>query len=415
MKRFTLWVSAALLLFVLPACDDLLKVDAPTLVSANDLNDPQYAQLLVNGVLSDFGNAFSRYSLVSGVMGNELNDATFTAARWPVDQRDVPSFQTRYVDGPEYGVYAPLSTARWAADDVANRLQAWTDAQVPNRARLLATTLAMSAYSHLLLGEGFCSVAIDLSAELPRAEVFRRTEARFSEAIAAAEAAGDANLRQLALIGRARVRLNLGQYQTAAADVRNIPLSFAYTMDRSANSTRQNNFIGAQFVGGSITVSPPYRGLTVDGVPDPRVSVTNSGRITAGVPIWIPTKYATITAPIVIASGREAALIVAEFEARSGDIAVAVNLINSLRATHSLPAFASADRATVLAQVLEERRRELFLESHNLFDLTRLDVPLFPAPGTAYPIEGDSRGGVYGSDRCLPLPDVERFNNPNIP
>ena len=32
-----------------------------------------------------------------------------------------------------------------------------------------------------------------------------------------------------------------------------------------------------------------------------------------------------------------------------------------------------------------------------------------PAPGAAYP-----HGGVYGHTVCLPLPDIERVNNPNI-
>ena len=42
--------------------------------------------------------------------------------------------------------------------------------------------------------------------------------------------------------------------------------------------------------------------------------------------------------------------------------------------------------------------------------MQRFNVALNPAAGTAYPI----KGGTYGTTRCLPLPDVERFNNPNI-
>jgi len=33
-----------------------------------------------------------------------------------------------------------------------------------------------------------------------------------------------------------------------------------------------------------------------------------------------------------------------------------------------------------------------------------------PAKTTPFPL----KGGTYGDTRCLPLPDVERFNNPNI-
>jgi starch-binding outer membrane protein, SusD/RagB family len=64
-----------------------------------------------------------------------------------------------------------------------------------------------------------------------------------------------------------------------------------------------------------------------------------------------------------------------------------------------------------MAQLVEERRRELFLEGRRLWDVRRLDLPLVPAPGEPYEIGG----GEYGAQRCFPLPDVERNNNPNIP
>jgi hypothetical protein len=60
-------------------------------------------------------------------------------------------------------------------------------------------------------------------------------------------------------------------------------------------------------------------------------------------------------------------------------------------------------------QIIEERRRELFLEGHRLGDLRRYGLTFQPASGTAY-----FGGGVYGTQTCFPLPDVERVNNPNI-
>ena len=66
--------------------------------------------------------------------------------------------------------------------------------------------------------------------------------------------------------------------------------------------------------------------------------------------------------------------------------------------------------AQVRAQVIEERRRELFLEGHRLGDMRRFQVPLNPATGTTY----TTGGGTYGDQTCFPLPDVEKINNPNI-
>ena len=66
--------------------------------------------------------------------------------------------------------------------------------------------------------------------------------------------------------------------------------------------------------------------------------------------------------------------------------------------------------AEVLAQVIEERRREFFLEGHRFNDVRRFNLPLEPAVGAPF-----ASGGTHGDQRCFPLPDVERLNNPNIP
>jgi starch-binding outer membrane protein, SusD/RagB family len=66
--------------------------------------------------------------------------------------------------------------------------------------------------------------------------------------------------------------------------------------------------------------------------------------------------------------------------------------------------------AQIKATIIEDRRRELFLEGHRLGDLRRYNLTFTPAAGTAYP----GGGGLYGTQTCFPLPDVERVNNPNI-
>ena len=77
----------------------------------------------------------------------------------------------------------------------------------------------------------------------------------------------------------------------------------------------------------------------------------------------------------------------------------------------TLPAtFASTDSATIMNQVIDERRRELFLQSQRFYDINRFNLPLIPAPGVSY----GYKGGFYGDMRCFPLPDVERQNNPTL-
>jgi hypothetical protein len=128
--------------------------------------------------------------------------------------------------------------------------------------------------------------------------------------------------------------------------------------------------------------------------------------------IYIPAKYnaATLTAgealPMPITRYAEAQLILAE--AQSGTNAA--NIINTMRAAVGLnPYTGPTDDASITALLASERQRVLFLEGFRGFDIERLALPLVPAAGSAY-----LQGGVYGATVCLPVPDIERDNNPNI-
>jgi hypothetical protein len=108
-----------------------------------------------------------------------------------------------------------------------------------------------------------------------------------------------------------------------------------------------------------------------------------------------------------IATGIEAQLILAE--ARGG--AAGVTVLNTLRARAgvALPPLTAQETANVDAAVAEERRRELFLQGNRWFDVKRFNLPQVPAAGALY-----AKGGVYGDQRCWPLPDAEKLANPNF-
>ncbi len=411
MKSITLTFLKQLMVFVVAvllfiSCDSLLNVDTPSFVSADDLENPELAELIVTGAASDFEFAFQGYVLTGAIFGNELGDATFTAARWEVDQRRIRPASTRFVNAADFGVYAPLSTARFAADDALRRLDEWTDQQVPNRTALIARAAAYSGYSHLLMGEAFCTASFDLGPELPRQDVFNRAVDRFNQAISAAQTAGEDDIMHMASVGLGRTLLNLGQPGPAADAVSAVPDGFRFDVSASAETGRRNNRIFAQFNSQAVTVNPGYRDLEVEGESDPRVPVEFDAVNSAGTEVFITTKYGGFGTPIPLARSAEAMLITAEAEGGQ----TAVNIINQLRAEHNLPSFSSTDEQEIFDQIVEERIREFFLESHTLFDLMRYDLPLSPAPGSQYRDQNDT----YGDQRCMPLPDVERDNNPNI-
>jgi hypothetical protein len=84
---------------------------------------------------------------------------------------------------------------------------------------------------------------------------------------------------------------------------------------------------------------------------------------------------------------------------------------NRGRSGVGLPPYSGpTDAASVQAYLISERSRELFLEGQHFWDINRFNLPLDPAVGTPYP----GKGGTYADLRCMPLPDIERINNPNL-
>lgn len=422
--RWTRLIGVSLVAgLVLSGCDILdraMSVEAPGMVDADDMSDPANAHLLVSGAIADFNCALGAYIINGALLGNELRDASVTAGRFPLDMRtidDTSPYGVNGCNGNPPGIYRPLSTAIWSSNNALESLESWTDDEVEDRIDLIGQAAAYSGYSHVLMGEGFCSSVIEENGpEVQPAQIFEVAVQRFTKAIESARAAQNDEIVDLALLGRARANLNLGKLSDAAHDARELldrNPSFSKVDVGSSTSSRRYNRIGAEFFSGNVTVDPSYRDLTIDGVPDVRVEAFDTG--TEGhdseSPVWMVTKYGTERSadirelPTPVGSWREAHLIIAEAEGGQ----TAVEHINILRGHWGLPHFSSSDPDEIREQVIEERKRELYLEGHHLWDLRRFELPQTPAPGEPY-----RQGGFYGDVRCFELSAVERNNNPNL-
>jgi hypothetical protein len=405
---------------IVAACNssELLDVDTPASVPVDLIEDPKNATLMVNSAVADFECALGSMIAVEGIISDELADAQLGAAAWPYDRRDANTqpggaYGTNACTANQTpGIYNPLSTARWDADHALTNLTTWTDAEVPNRQALLAKAALYAGLSYSLIGMSMCSAAFDLGPEVNQAGIFALAEQRFTTAITAAQASSQASLLNAAYVGRARVRLFLANKAGAATDAALVPQGFVLNAANDATDNRLYNRIYAitqQF--GYYTVDPLVRNLTTEkGEVDPRASskATATRPADAKAVIWVPNKYAAgDAAPTRIASYEEAQLILAE--AQGG--AAAVTIINALRSAAGLQGYTGpTDAASIQALIIDERRRALFLEGFRNYDMQRFNVPFNPAVGAPFP----SKGGTYGNTRCLPLPDVERFNNPSI-
>ena len=418
--------ALALSALVSVACQDLttLTQSNPGQLSAATAYVPANAQLLVNGAAEDFFCAYARYVVGSGLFTDELSVAISNATNFDYDRRTLTpssSYGTGGCAGNQQPpIYSTLSTARASADTVLAKLKGWSDADMPagvNRTRLMGQAAAYAGYSLILLGEGMCSAALNVGPEMTPAQLFAEAKLRFDEALTAATTANDAATLNLARLGRARTQLNLGQHAGAATDAALIPATFvANTANDAVNVRRQNYSFFSINQSSFSTVDPSFRGVTLNGAADPRVAVTDANRngTTSGTRIFTPDKYPAFGTVMPIARYAEAQLIVAEARIVANDLTGAATAINAARNTRAnMPQYSATGQtqAQVQAQLVEERRRELFLEGHRLGDLRRWSTPLLPAAGGAFP----GGGGNYGTQSCFPLPDVERINNPNIP
>ena len=432
LARRRIALAATALSVLSTACTEItsLKQENPGALSVETLYRPANAPLLVNGAIGDFECAFNRYVVGSGLFADEVSVAIAQTVNFDYDARRVntnATYGTNNCSSPtpspsqQPGIYTPLSVARATADTAAAKLEGWTDAEVPNRARLIGQAYAYAGYSLILLGESMCSAAINLGPEIQPPALFAEAVIRFTKSITAATTANDATTLNLARLGRARALLDLGggsNSATAAADAALIPATFVVNTSPDAVNTRRQNTVFITISQSSFsTVDPSFRNVLVPGgtTQDPRVVVTDLNRsgTATGSRLFIPAKHAAVTSPIRIASYAEAQLIVAEQAATTGNLAEAEAAINRARArTAGVPAYArpvGATTADLVTQIIEERRRELFMEGHRLGDMRRYGIAFAPAAGSAYPF-----GGVYGTQTCFPLPDVERINNPTI-
>lgn len=408
MRLMTVFLMACLVVTI-TACKGILDVELPTRVPAGTLDDPALASTLVQGAVADFECAYSNYVAATGLLTDELVESTGFIAWFTWDQRRILSSDGTLGSGSctsaGYGLYTPLHTARFQAADAYERIQAYADDAVPSRTSLLATAAAYEGYAITLLGEGFCSIAIDAGPELTRQQSLAKAEERFSDAIQLATTAGNSAILNMALVGRARVRMDLGKGAEAIADAELVPEGFVYNATYSSvNERRRNQVFVDNQVNMYVSVDPRFRALEVDGVIDSRVPTAYAGRKgnDGATDLWLADQYTSDEAPIPIATWNEAQLILAE--AKGGQDAV--DAINRLRDKAGLPLFSSSDATEIAAQVREERRRELFLTGHRLNDMLRFELP--------FDTGVNAKGIPYGETTCLPLPDVERSGNPNF-
>jgi starch-binding outer membrane protein, SusD/RagB family len=326
------------------------------------------------------------------------------------------------------------------AETAHREITGWAG-QIGNSDRLLATAATYAGLTYQVFGETYCELTVDVGPLMQPNEVLARSEEWFTTALNHMGTmdyaiVSTSSLRQLALLGRARARLARGDLQGAAEDARQIQPDFVAYVTRDASvRPRWNHTYRTLNVQGYSAVADVvqwqgqpvpftgYRNLSIDaqgrstiggrpvmndGVPDPRVPVQFMNEfLQDGVTDnFAQRKYLSTAHDIPLARWAEAQLILAEVEGG----AAAVARINAIRDANHLPRYQGpTDAASIRDLIIEERRREFFLEGRFLAEKLRQDL-WFPRG-----VGANHKAVTYGNATCFMMPLSEYQNNPNIP
>ena len=422
------------LLFALGACDfadDLLSVELPGRVQAEDLTNPTFATTLMLSAVGDFECALASHIWVVGIWTLEFYNSNQTRTKNVIALRDTAvksvsslgsaSMQPNCRESNPPPLASALHIARVQGQNAIAIISEFDASEVSSKDFNIGVSYAYQGYSVELLSEAMCSVTFDAGPILPRESGFEMAQGQFLQAIdflgrvtSGPNVSEAQSVMNMAKIGYARASLQLGDAAGVLRFQNDVPQGFVRWADRTGTTAQTRNWIAEETSNESISVYDDLLNLEVQGVPDPRVSVRDEGRTGSDniSPMRTQLKYTSVADDIPFATWRELQISIAEVEGGQ----VAVGIINQLRDTveelpwvtgdHNLPHFSSNDAAEIHDQVVEERRRELWLQGTHIGDMLRNNIP-FVAGLTP-------KGEVYGPLTCIPLEEREEVNNPNI-
>jgi hypothetical protein len=267
------------------------------------------------------------------------------------------------------------------------------------------------------LAEIFCEGALHVGPPLTPAQMLDSAIVRLQLAVTVAGAITSTEATRIlntARVGLARAYLQKGENQAAISAAGLVPATFVSSTVQVDDPQARGRLSNGVFITSSGTtqiVAGLYRALN-----DPRVTFVDAGiNAQDGVNrLFRQTKYTSFTAPIRIASGLEARYIAAEAQLELGNTAPALALIAERRTAGSQPAFTGTTTAAVMAELMDQRARDFWLEAKHLGDILRNPTAAALVPPVGSPFYKPAYGNFLPI-ACLPIPFAEKANNPNFP
>lgn len=394
--------------------------------------------------------------LFGGLLADEWATASTFVQNDEVDEVD--ERRTKLDNSTVAFAFRKLERVRTAVNQAMPAVRQYrpTDAQLNQK---IAELYLARAFAELQLASDFCNGiplsnaakldgTIEYGPPLPGAQVFGAAVASADSGLAVLGSATDAESQRVGnalRITKARALLGTAtagsaNYTAAAALVSGVPTSYTYQHTYAAGSG-SNALWGQPNSGRRYNVGDSVEGnarniLVQNNLPffsakDPRVpavyTISTSGKDTTkaqdGLVFSRTTTLWGQETPVDVANGIDARLIEAEAKLQAGDAAGMLSILNALRAapqklgTVTTPVLSAlGDPGTNAARVdllFREKAFWTFSRGQRLGDLRRLIRQYGRTPDTTFPVGPHYRGGTYGSDVNLPVPQQEE-NNPNF-
>jgi hypothetical protein len=422
------------------APSDVLDVTDPDIINPSDVQSPAGADAVRVGALARLNSATTGYPvngddtifLLGGLFTDEWQNGDSFIGRQEVDQRVITP-QNSFVTAAN----RLLHRARLSSEQAVQLLKKYNPSAPGWQ---VAEMYFVQAYVETLVGEHFCnglvfSTVIDGREEygkpITSAAAFERALAHADSGLAlvTGSTASDTRVRNALRVTRGRILMNLNRATDAAAAVAGVPSNFHYDLLHSATTNSNsawnyNNLNRRYSVGGKEGTN----GLDFAGAKDPRVpvcqggdaackaaGVTQTSRDDLGKPFNVQLLWPARESPVALVDGIEARMIEAEAQLKAGDAAGSLATLNAARATVSglTPLTDAGTPAARVDQLFRERGFWFFSRGHRVGDLRRLVRQYGRGAETVFPTGAWHKGGNYGPDVTIPVPQAEE-NNPNV-
>lgn len=452
--------------------DTILEAVDPDLINPPDTRSAEGALAVYNGGLNRLrqitggtGGEGSTW-LFGGLLADEWATSSTFIQNDETDQRRIQTNNSTVT-----GMYRDLNRARTSAIQAIALIREFRYPLGAGAAAALADTNRVAemyfvrGFAEMQLASDFCNGVvlsdgsftvtdtIVFGSPMTVAQVFAVANASFDSAIAITQGTGATavSINRAARLGKARVLLGLGGSANIIAAgnlVANIPTTYTYNVTFATTSgdltlwaqplSSRRYSVGDSVEGNNRNI------LVANQIPffsaaDKRLPANYSTTVSGGktdttrsqdgltysrtTPLW----GRTTATPVV--NGLDARMIEAEGQLAQGapaNITNWLNIHNTLRATPPTlgtvtptaitPAL--TDPGTTAGRValhFREKAFWTFSRGQRLGDLRRLirDYGYAPDGSTTFPTGTHFRGGTYGTDMNLPVPQAEQ-NNPNV-